>query len=164
MHLFSIHRRNFLATSTLAFALGSLVVAPAHASDAIKPIFSTEAGAIRGYDPVAYFKLNKAVKGKASITTEWQGATWHFSNAANRDAFAADPEKYAPQYGGYCAYGVAQGYTPEIDPAAFKVLNNKLYLNLNQTVLKKWKLDIPGYVKDADQNWPELKAGTYVEQ
>lgn len=163
MSLFSTYRRNFLAASMLALALGG-VATHAVASEKIRPIFSTEAGAIRGYDPVAYFTLNKPVKGSAQFSTEWQGATWHFSSGANRDAFVAEPEKYAPQYGGYCAYGVAQGYTPETDPAAFKVLNNKLYLNLSKAVLKKWQMDIPGYVKDADQNWPTLKAGTYVEQ
>ena len=131
---------------------------------AIAPIFSTEEGAIRGYDPVAYFKLNKPVKGNKILHTTWQDAEWHFSSQANLDAFVANPEKYAPQYGGYCAYGVAQGYTPEIDPTAFKVVGDKLYLNLSPVVLKRWKKDIPSYVKDADKNWPELKAGTYIEK
>jgi YHS domain-containing protein len=131
---------------------------------AIEPIFSTKSGAIRGYDPVAYFTMNKAVKGQKKLSTTWQGATWHFSSQANLDAFKADPEKYAPQYGGYCAYGVAQGFTPEIDPQAFHVREGKLYLNLSKDVLKRWKEDIPAYVADANKNWPELKAGTYVEK
>lgn len=163
MSLFSPLRRTLLAASVLALSIGSLS-APAFAAETIAPIFSTAAGAIRGYDPVAYFKLNKPVKGNAKFTTQWQGASWHFSSKANLDAFVSDPEKYAPQYGGYCAYGVAQGYTPETDPAAFQVRDNKLYLNLSQVVLKKWQMDIPGYVKDADENWPALKAGTYVEK
>lgn len=131
---------------------------------AIEPVFSTKQGALRGYDPVAYFKVHKAVKGKESLTTVWQGATWHFSSQENLEAFKENPEKYAPQYGGYCAYGVAQGYTPEIDPQAFHIKDGKLYLNLSKVVLKRWKEDIPGYVRDADKNWPELKAGTYVEK
>ncbi len=131
---------------------------------AIDPVFSTKEGAIRGYDPVAYFTQHKAVKGKAKLSYNWQGANWHFSSQANLDAFKNDPEKYAPQYGGYCAYGVSQGVTPEIDPHAFHVQDGKLYLNLSKVVLKRWKEDIPGYIKDADKNWPELKAGTYVEQ
>lgn len=131
---------------------------------AIAPVFSTEDGAIRGYDPVAYFTQHKAVKGEKNLSFTWQGAQWHFSNQANLEAFKADPEKFAPQYGGYCAYGVAQGYTPEIDPQAYKVVGGKLYLNLSKGVLKKWQKDIPGYVKDANQNWPQLKAGTYVEK
>lgn len=140
-----------------------LVFLASHAM-AIEPIFSTKAGAIRGYDPVAYFTVHKAVKGQKKWSTEWQGATWHFSSQANLDAFKADPEKYAPQYGGYCAYGVSQGYTPEIDPQAFHIQDGKLYLNLSKVVLQRWKEDIPGYVHDADKNWPELKAGTYVEK
>lgn len=144
--------------SMIAFAVVSTSVF------AIAPIFSTEEGAIRGYDPVAYFKLNKPVKGDKNLHTTWREAEWHFSSLANLDAFKADPEKYAPQYGGYCAYGVAQGYTPKIDPSAFKVTGGKLYLNLSPVVLKKWKKDIPGYVTEADKNWPALKAGTYVEK
>lgn len=163
MPLFSNYRRNFLAACMVALSIGSMS-APASAAEAIKPIFSTAAGAIRGYDPVAYFKQNKPVKGNAKFTTQWQGASWHFSSQDNLDAFVANPEKYAPQYGGYCAYGVAQGYTPATDPAAFQVRDDKLYLNLSKAVLKKWQMDIPGYVKDADENWPALKAGTYVEK
>lgn len=131
---------------------------------AIDPVFSTKDGAIRGYDPVAYFTEHKAVKGKKNISYEWQGATWHFASEAHREAFKQSPESYAPQYGGYCAYGVAQGYTPEIDPHAFQVHEGKLYLNLSKVVLKRWREDIPGYIRDANQNWPELKAGTYVEK
>jgi len=148
----------FAAAAVLTFA-GSSAFA-----DPVAPIFSTKAGAIRGYDPVAYITQNKPVKGKANLSYEWQGATWHFSTKANLEAFKAAPEKYAPQYGGYCAYGVAQGYTPETDPNAYKVVDGKLYLNLSKVVLKRWEEDIPGYIKTADQNWPELKAGTYVEK
>ena len=144
--------------SGLALTLASV------AAFAIPPVFSTSDGAIRGYDPVAYFNQNKPVKGQTRLTHRWNDTDWHFATQANLDAFKADPEKYAPQYGGYCAYGVAQGYTPETDPAAFKVVDGKLYLNLSKQVAKKWSQDIPGYVKDANQNWPQLKAGTYVEK
>lgn len=146
---------------SICFAAGT---GNALAGPQIAPVFSTAEGAIRGYDPVAYFKQNKAVKGSKDLHYTWQQAEWHFANQANLEAFKANPEKFAPQYGGYCAYGVAQGYAPEIDPQAFKVTNGKLYLNLSRAVLKKWQQDIPGYVKDADKNWPELKAGTYVEK
>ncbi|WP_338845901.1 YHS domain-containing (seleno)protein [Massilia sp. W12] len=138
--------------------------ASAWAGQPVAPVFSTAEGAIRGYDPVAYFTEKKAHKGKPELRHVWQGATWHFASQSNLDAFKAQPEKYAPQYGGYCAYGVAQGYAPEIDPQAFKVVDGKLYLNLSQRVLKRWQKDIPGYVQAADKNWPELKAGTYVEK
>ncbi|MFZ6799063.1 YHS domain-containing (seleno)protein [Undibacterium sp. Di24W] len=146
---------------SLTLAITVLLSAQAFA---IEPIFSSKDGAIRGYDPVAYFTKHKAVKGSKKLSTTWQGAEWHFSSQTNLDAFVADPEKYAPQYGGYCAFGVAQGFTPEIDPQAFAVRDGKLYLNLSKDVLKRWKENIPGYIADANKNWPELKAGTYVEK
>ncbi len=145
--MFALHRPLTTAFATLCLALSANAFA-------VAPIFSTEEGAIRGYDPVAYFTQHKAVKGKKELSFTWQGAEWHFSNAANLAAFKADPDKFAPQYGGYCAYGVAQGYTPEIDPQAYKVSNGKLYLNLSKAVLKKWQKDMPTYIKDADKNWP----------
>jgi YHS domain-containing protein len=148
----------------LQLASGLLIAAATQSAFAIEPVFSTKAGAIRGYDPVAYFTQHKPVKGKTNLVYEWQGAKWHFANKENLEAFTATPEKFAPQYGGYCAYGVAQGYTPETDPAAFQVVDDKLYLNLSKVVLKRWQQDIPGYVKDANENWPQLKAGTFVEK
>ena len=153
-----------LRSSLIKFFSIVLLGLMGHSAFAVAPVFSTEEGAIRGYDPVAYFKQHQPVKGSKDLHITWQEAQWHFSSAENLAAFQANPEKYAPQYGGYCAYGVAQGYTPEIDPTAYKVHNGKLYLNLSHAVLKKWKKDIPSYVKDANKNWPELKAGTYIEK
>lgn len=112
--------------------------------------------ALQGYDPVAYFTENKAVKGSDQFHTQYQGATYRFESAANRDAFAANPAKYAPQYGGYCAYGVASGHKAAIDPEAFTVVNDKLYLNYNKVVRFLWKRDVPGNITKADQNWPEV--------
>ncbi len=123
---------------------------------AVPPVFSTNEGAIRGYDPVAYVKQQQPVKGDRNYTVRWNGADWYFASAANRDAFKADPERYAPQYGGYCAYGVAQGYAPPTDPSAFRVVDGKLYLNLSPYVAKKWDEDIQGNVRDANKNWPSL--------
>jgi hypothetical protein len=87
------------------------------------------------------------------------GANWRFASAENRDRFAADPERYAPQYGGYCAYAVSEGTTADIDPEAWKVVDGKLYLNLSKDVQKLWEQDIPGYIEKADANWPEIRAG-----
>ncbi len=92
--------------------------------------------AIKGYDPVAYFTDSKAVKGDQAFSAAHKNAIYHFSTAGNRDAFKADPEKYAPQYGGYCAFGVAMGKKFETDPNAWKVVDNKLYLNLEQECTK----------------------------
>lgn len=119
-------------------------------------IFSDRAGAIRGYDPVAYFTEGKPVKGKAEFTHRWKGATWRFASAANRDRFAAAPEKYAPQYGGYCAYGVASGYAVKIEPDAWRIVDGKLYLNYDRSVQESWSRDIPGYIGKADANWPKV--------
>jgi YHS domain-containing protein len=110
--------------------------------------------AVGGYDPVAYFTDHKPVPGKADITFSWKGATWRFASAQNRDAFKAAPEKYAPQYGGYCAYAVSQGATAKGDPKSWTVVGGKLYLNLSPSVQKLWSKNIPGYIKDADKNWP----------
>lgn len=112
--------------------------------------------AIAGTDPVAYFKEGRAVEGKADFSHNWQGAMWHFKDAANRDAFAAAPEKYAPQFGGYCAWAVSQGYTADIDPEAWSVVNGKLYLNYSIGVRARWNKDIPGNIAKGEANWPRV--------
>jgi YHS domain-containing protein len=120
--------------------------------------------AIDGYDPVAYFTEQKPVKGSAQFRSDFQGSTFQFASAVHRDIFAADPAKYAPQYGGFCAYGMAKGYKATIDPAAFTVLSDKLYLNYSKTVRSQWLSDIPGYVQKADANWPEVRKQTKVHE
>ena len=141
----------------LLTAVGTLGLAVATAG-AVEPVNKTFLGslAVKGYDTVAYFTDGKPVKGQKSISHEWQGAVWRFASAENRDRFAADPEKYAPQYGGYCAWAVSQGSTAGIDPAAFEIVDGKLYLNYNAKIQKRWQQDIPKYIRDADANWPKL--------
>jgi YHS domain-containing protein len=112
--------------------------------------------AIKGYDPVAYFTAGKPVKGDSGFEYKWMNATWRFASAAHRDAFAKEPQKYAPQYGGYCAYGVSQGHAVGIDPDAWKIVGGKLYLNYSKDVQKLWFADIPGFIEKADRNWPKL--------
>jgi YHS domain-containing protein len=112
--------------------------------------------AIKGYDPVAYFTTGKPVAGSAEHTAEYKGSRFRFASSENRDAFVAEPEKYAPQYGGFCAFGMARGYKAKIDPDAFTVVDGKLYLNYNQAIQKQWSADIPGQVAKADHNWPEV--------
>lgn len=112
--------------------------------------------AIRGADTVAYFTQSKFVAGSKAYTTEWNGATWQFSSAENRDLFVADPEKYAPQYGGYCAYGVAKGSLVKIEPENWSVVDGKLYLNFSNSVQKKWEKDIAGFITTADQSFDGL--------
>lgn len=119
-------------------------------------VFSDRNGAIRGYDPVAYFEHKGPVKGSQQFAHAWRGATWHFASAENRDRFAAAPEKYAPQYGGYCAYAVSEGYTADIDPAAWTIVDGKLYLNYSRRIRERWSRDIPGNIRKGDANWPAV--------
>ena len=113
--------------------------------------------AIRGYDPVAYFSDNQAVEGSPSISLHWGGATWQFSSESNRDLFEQDPGKYAPQYGGFCAYAASKGALADADPLAFTVHNGKLYLNFNLQVRDLWDGDRDGNISRADSNWPGLQ-------
>ncbi len=116
-------------------------------------VYATKEGAIKGYDPVAYFTQNQPVKGQAGITFDWNGATWHFTSAANRDLFAGNPEKYAPQYGGWCAYGWAQGYPAKTAPDAWSIVDGKLYLNYNKNVQNDWNSKQAEYIQKADKNY-----------
>jgi len=112
--------------------------------------------ALDGYDTVAYFKVSKAVKGSSKYSTEYKGATWLFSSKENLEAFVADPEKYAPQYGGYCAYAISKDKTASGDPELWSILDDKLYLNYNESILKKWDKDKQNIVMKADKNWPAV--------
>jgi YHS domain-containing protein len=118
--------------------------------------FEKDGAALRGYDPVAYFTAGKPQKGLPSHSYEYKGTTFHFATDENRRAFMQDPEKYAPQFGGYCAYGTAQGYKVSTQPDAFAVVDGKLYLNYNRNVLTIWEKDVPGNIAKAEQNWPEV--------
>jgi YHS domain-containing protein len=135
-------------------------VGPTHANQQ----FERNGLAIDGYDPVAYFTERKPVKGAPEFRTEFQGTTFQFASADHRDRFAAKPEQFAPQYGGYCAYGTAKGYKAKIDPEAFTVVQGKLYLNYSEAVQTQWLSDIPGYIQQADANWPEVQKQTRVRE
>ena len=114
--------------------------------------------AIKGYDPVAYFTKGRAMKGSEAFAHEWLGETWHFANAKHRDLFAADPVKYAPQFGGYCADGVAYGQnTANIDPEAWRIIDGKLYLTYDKGGAAELE-EIPGELTKAKTNWPKVKA------
>jgi len=124
---------------------------------AIDPVNKTSAGAaLKGYDPVAYFTEGKPVKGLREFQHEWMGAKWYFLSAANRDLFIANPEKYAPRYGGYCAYAVSKGHTADISPSAWKIVDGRLYLNNGWVAEKLWKRNIPENIGNADRNWPKI--------
>jgi len=143
-----------LAASLAALTLAAVLqIAPE--AVAKEPVYQSYFGtAIDGTDPVAYFTEGRPVEGDSSIAHEWNGATWHFASEENRALFAADPERYAPQYGGYCAWAVSQGYTASTDPEAWKIVDGRLYLNYSLSVQDTWATDIPGHIAAGDANWP----------
>ena len=153
-------RRSFLRASAAAVpaaaVASTLAATPALAA---KPEIYTSllsSKALGGYDAVAYFTVGKPVKGSSSYSTEYKGATWLFSSQEHLDKFKANPTAYAPQYGGYCAYGVSQNATVKGDPLLWKIVDNKLYLNINEQVVDIWTKDIPGYIVKANTNWPKV--------
>ncbi len=150
-------------TLTVAAAASALTMASAaFAGDQ----YVDETGfAVSGYDVVAYFSLDQnpvgqsqpaAVPGEASITADYNGATFAFSTEANRDAFVANPAKYAPQYDGHCAYGVAQGGKVPANPYLWRIVDGKLYLNITDVVVGFWEEDIPGNLTLSESNWVSL--------
>lgn len=136
----------------LLILLLTLILPSAHAQT--PPVNTTREGlAVQGYDVVAYHD-GKAVAGSAGFEHTWNGVRWRFSTAENRDRFVKDPDKYAPKFGGYCAYAVSRGYTAPIDPQAWKIVDGALYLNYSRRVQRLWEEDVPGNIEKARQNWP----------
>ncbi len=118
---------------------------------------------VQGYDLVSYHKEGGPVRGSGFHTATHAGVTYLFANEANQKAFAGNPEKYLPAYGGYCAYGVAVGQKFAVDPLAAKVVDGTLYLNLNAEIQDLWLKDVPGYIDQADTQWPGIKGKTPAE-
>jgi YHS domain-containing protein len=148
-----MHRiRLFLTAAGLALAVAQPVAA------ANSPVYTGTFSkvAVSGHDPVAYFTAGKPVEGSKEFKATWMGAEYRFASAANRDRFKADPARYAPQYGGYCAWAVSQGYTAPADPTVWKIVDGRLYLNYDAAVGRKWATDIPGHIAKANANWPKV--------
>jgi len=118
---------------------------------------------IRGYDPVAFFTEGCPVPGRHEFFAEYKGGTYLFATATNRDAFKANPEKYAPCYGGYCAYGIAVGKKFDIDAASWRIVDGKLYFNLNPMILERWSHDAKEYIRKSEENWPRIRFKTPEE-
>jgi len=151
-------RRPWRTISTmLIVALAVMLWRPAMA---VETVYAPDGVAIKGADPVAYFVDGKPRIGNKSFSYDWNGATWHFVSAENRDKFAAAPERYAPQYGGYCAYAVGNGYTAKIEPEAWKIVDDKLYLNYSRAVGLLWRARQSHYISEADNNWPKILDGS----
>ena len=138
--------------------LTALVLATTPVAASAQAVNVNRAGvAVDGYDPVAYFVDGRAEPGSADITAVHAGITYRFATAANRDRFVAEPLRYLPAYGGYCAYGVANGYKVKIDPEAFTIVDGTLYLNYDKGVQQKWRADIPGYIARANAQWKAIE-------
>ena len=140
----------------LCFTL-SLLSAPAFSADFkvnTEGFFNTHA--IHGYDTVAYFTLGEAVEGDDEIVVIWQDEEWLFSSTENAKLFSENPEQYAPQYGGYCAYALSNNELVDVDPEAFAIVDGKLYLNYSHKIARRWKKDIENYIRQANINWPTL--------
>jgi YHS domain-containing protein len=150
-----MNRRTLLAILAL-LALPRMAVVPALAAS--PEIFAglVPGTAVGGYDAVAYHTQGKPVPGSTEFTYHWKGADWRFASQANLELFRTNPQAYAPQFGGYCAYGVAQGYAVKGEPEVWKIVDGKLYLNYDQRVQRRWEADIPGYIVEADANWPKV--------
>jgi YHS domain-containing protein len=118
--------------------------------------FEKDGVALRGYDPVAYVTDGRPTKGTSDYKYEYKGSTFQFATEANRRSFIHDPAKYAPQFGGFCALGAANGYKVSTQPDAFAVVDGKLYLNHDVNVLELWKMDVPGNITKAKRNWPKV--------
>jgi YHS domain-containing protein len=142
------------ALAVLALMAAAPLAAAAKSPEIYTGLLSSTA--LGGHDPVSYFTEGKPVTGKSDITHHWKGVTWRFVSAKNRDLFKAKPEAYAPQYGGYCAWAVSQGYTAKGDPNHWKIVDGKLFLNYDATVQRTWEKDVPGHISSANKNWPRV--------
>ncbi len=149
--------RRIIVKSIGAFLAAGTGLLPRIALAEKLEVFATSRGiAINGFDPVAYFTQGAPVEGVEEHSAMWKRSRWYFSSAENRALFVADPEKYAPQYGGYCAFAVSRGYTAPTVPEAWTVTDGKLYLNFSLGVRDIWSRDMQGNIVKADANWPEV--------
>src|SRR6187402_2177812 len=128
-----------------------------HAHAQKSEVYVVDGRAIKGYDPVAFITESKAVKGQDSLLYRWKDANWLFSSRKNLALFKANPDTYAPQYGGYCAYGTAMGHKAPTETDTWTVVDGKLYFNYNGKVKEMWVKDQPGFIQKADQQWPVIK-------
>ena len=149
---------HFARCAWIALALAASACTPAGSASKKVPPFNTDrAGvALHGYDAVTYFEDAAPREGQPSLEHAWRGARWRFATAENRDRFVADPTRYVPQFGGYCAKAVSENHTADVDPRAYKVVDGKLYLNYSPKVQKLWEEDIPGRIATGERYWPGL--------
>ncbi len=154
-----IERRRETAFAVLIVVLGLFVAiagSAAAGTDSPVPAVNADQGiGLKGYDPVAYFINGAPTKGSEQYSLAWKGVTYRFVSAGNLEKFKADPEKYLPQYGGYCAYAMSLDRIADIDPSRWAIVNGKLYLNNGFVAEKLWSLNKNGNIESADRNWPQ---------
>jgi hypothetical protein len=151
-------RLSLVAAVSLVCVAGLVRAVPAGAETVVNTGHFGDV-AIMGYDTVAYFTESRATKGLPEFSHRWLGATWYFAIPQHRDAFAADPFRYAPQYGGYCSAGVVLGeVSANVDPEAWSIVDGKLYLNYSKPIREEWEQDAPALIAKADAKWPEVAA------
>jgi len=155
------HHRAVAATlrvlTVLCAAITAFAALSAGAGQAIN-VSGEDKLALKGYDAVGYFEDGHAAMGSKDFEYSWQGANWRFYSAEHRDAFAANPEKYAPEYGGYSAFGIAEGQVADVNPVAWTIYNGKLYLNTSEADRKQWLAAFIGYIGTADSKWPKIES------
>ena len=137
---------------SIIFIFSSLV----YAQQGLVNVSDSKQVAIHGYDTVAYFTQGKAIEGTAQFSYQHHGNTWQFANQEHLDLFSENPEKYMPQYGGYCAYAASQGAQADIDPIAWRIIDDKLYLNYDLRVQKVWAANLSEYIQAANSYWSKL--------
>ena len=149
-----LHRRAFISLAAAALAI--VGEAGAEATRPVNTLGSPDGLAIRGYDPVAYFRDGGPRPGKPEFSIRHGGTTWRFASAEHKALFEADPTRYLPAYGGFCAYGTSRGYLVKVDPEAWSIVAGRLYLNYDLSVRKTWLDRTKTYIARADGNWPRL--------
>lgn len=145
-----------MLTRRALLAAPALLVLPQAAFAASPSVYNEGGIAIDGTDPTGYFTQGKPVAGEPSITLDWSGVTWRFASADSRALFERDPTRFSPQFGGYCAWAVSQGYTASTIPEAWKIVDDRLYLNFNRRIQRRWERDIPGNIARGNANWPDV--------
>lgn len=149
-----INRRTLLALAATVPAVA--LMGTAGFAQSTPSIYAEDGIAIDGTDAVAYFTQSKPAAGDPAITYDWMGATWRFSSEANKATFVASPTDYAPQFGGYCAWAVSEGYIASSTPKAWSIVDGKLYLNYSKRIQRRWEKDIPGHITNGIANWPKV--------
>ena len=148
--------RHAVAAAAIALTGAAFAAAPAQADKA--PVYTGTFSntAVQGHDPVAYFTEGRPVKGSRDFTTTYEGAEFRFASQENLDTFLLDPAKYAPQFGGYCAWAVSEGYTAKGDADHWAIVDDRLYLNYDEKIQTRWEQDRAEHIDKANTNWPEV--------